>query len=254
MKICVCIKQVPDVSAPIQIRGGELAFDAGRMVLNAYDASAVEAALVIVGNTGGEVELVTVGDEHSREAVRKALAMGADRAVHLQVDPGQEADSMTYARILAAYLKGAGFDFVFCGKQAQDTDAGLAGGMIAALLGLPYVTNAVGIEVEDEGRTLAVTRQGDTGQEIVELPAPGLVTCSNDMNDPRIPNVKGIMAAKRKPIDSQAAVLPPEGAPSTRVTGYEPLPEREAGRILQGEPDEIVQQLVSLLRTEARVL
>ncbi len=129
------------------------------------------------------------------------------------------------------------------GKQAQDTDAGLAGSMLAERLGLPYATNAVGLAAEDG--TLVVTRQGDAGQEIIALPTPCLVTCSNDMNDPRIPNLKGIMAAKKKTIDTQpVADLP---AAAVRVLRYEPVPSREPGQKLDGEPAEQAADLVRRL-------
>src|SRR5690606_31262482 len=120
MKFCVCIKQVPDVTAPIQVRDGHLVMDAGRVVLNAYDASAVEAALVLKEQHGGEVDVVLVGPERAAEAVRKALAMGADGGAHLVVPEGTELDSAAVAQILAGHLRGKGYDAILTGKQAQD--------------------------------------------------------------------------------------------------------------------------------------
>src|SRR5690606_22546692 len=234
MKFCVCIKQVPDVTAPIQIRGGELAMDAGRVVLNAYDASAVEAALVLTEAHGGEVDVILIGPERATETIRKALAMGADRGVHLVVPDDAALDSHAVAKLLADALRDAGYDAILTGKQAQDTDAGLGGSMLAERLGLPYATNAVGLGIE--GDALVVTRQGDTGQEILALPTPCLVTCSNDMNDPRIPNLKGVMGAKKKPIATRPVETVPE--PAVAVLGYEPLPQRAPGVRLEGEPAE----------------
>ncbi len=249
MKFCVCIKQVPDVSAPIQIRGGELVMDAGRMVLNAYDASAVEEALVLTDAHGGEVDVVLIGPERAAETVRKALAMGAARGTHLVVPDDAELDSSAVSELLARHFEGHDYDVIATGKQAQDTDAGLAGGMLAERLGLPYATNAVGLAVEDG--TLVVTRQGDAGQEIIALPTPCLVTCSNDMNDPRIPNLKGIMAAKKKVIETK----PVEGLPaaSVRVLRYEPMPTREPGQTIDGEPAEQAAEIVRRLH-EASVI
>ena len=243
MKFCVCIKQVPDVSAPIQIRDGELVMDAGRAILNAYDASAVEEALVLTAAHGGEVDVLLIGPERAAETVRKALAMGAARGTHLVVSEDAELDSGAVSAILARHLEGNEYDVIATGKQAQDTDAGLAGSMLAERLGLPYATNAVGLAAEDG--TLVVTRQGDAGQEIIALPTPCLVTCSNDMNDPRIPNLKGIMAAKKKTIDTQpVADLP---AAAVRVLRYEPVPTREPGQKLDGEPAEQAADLVRRL-------
>ena len=252
MKFIVCIKQVPDVASPIHLRDGELVVETGRMVLNAYDASAVEEALVLAEKYGGDVHLVLVGPARAQETIRKALAMGAGSAVHLQIEE-TNLDSRAYAEILAEYLREETFDVLACGKQAQDTDAGLTGSMLAAMLELPYAANAVGLDIE--GTELVVTRQGDHGQEIIALPVPCLVTCSNDMNDPRIPNLKGIMAAKRIAIETREVSAPESGAhPSTRDRRYESTPRRQPGRILEGEVDEVVAELVDVLRNKAKVL
>ncbi len=249
MRFLVCIKQVPDVSAPIQVRDGSLAMDAGRVVLNAYDASAVEAALVLVEAHGGDVEVVLAGPERAGETIRKALAMGADRGTHLVLSDGGDMDSAAAASLLAEYIRGATYDVVLTGKQSQDTDAGLAGGMLAEMLDLPFATNAVGLA--REGDSLVVTRQGDAGQEIIVLPTPALVTCSNDMNDPRIPSLKGIMASKKKEVDVRRVDAP---APVVRILRFESVPERAPGRRLDGEPAEVAATLATLLHDEARAI
>ena len=154
MKIFVSVKMVPDVSAPMQIKNGELIMDADRAVLNAYDASAVEEALVLKEAHGGEVVVVSVGPAKAAETLRKALAMGADSAVHISTEGHEGAndlDSFSYAMILAAYYGDQQYDALFLSKQSQDTDAGLTGSMVAELLGLPYVSNAVGITRADGG-------------------------------------------------------------------------------------------------------
>lgn len=256
MKFYVCIKQVPDVNAPIQIKEGQLIQDTSRMILNAYDASAVEEALVLAEKHGGEVEVVSVGPSKASETIRKALAMGADKAVHIVTSGDNEYDSATYADILAAYFKDKEYDVISCGKQSQDTDAGLTGSMLAEKLELPYATNAVGLEIENE--QLVVKRQGDSGQEMIALPAPCLVTCSNDMNDPRIPSLKGIMQSKKKPMEnvelSSLGINEDELASNTKVTGYQEKPAREAGKKYEGEAEEIAQQVAKLLDEEANVI
>ncbi len=243
MKFCVCIKQVPDVTAPILVRDGELIFDAGRTVLNAYDASAVEAALVLTAEHGGEIDVILIGPQRATETVRKALAMGADRGLHLVIPEGFALDSAAVSTILEPRLRDAGYDVILAGKQSQDTDAGLTGGMLAEKLGLPFASNAVGLAIEN-GQVI-VTRQGDSGQEIIALPTPCLVTCSNDMNDPRIPNLKGIMSAKKKPIDNQSV----EQLPASRVNTvrFESMPARDPGLNLEGDPAEVASQLVAKL-------
>ncbi len=245
IRFCICIKQVPDVNAPIHT---------GRMVLNAYDASAVEEALVLTEQHGGEIDLVLIGPASAAETIRKALAMGAHRATHLVIGDDERPDSMAVAKMLADHLAGKDYDVIATGKQAQDTDAGLTGSMLAERLGLPYASNAVGLAFEADTRQLVVTRQGDVGQEIIALPLPCLVTCSNDMNDPRIPTLKGIMGAKRKPLDTIAATVPAEDLPVTVVKAFEPIPEREPGQLLEGDPDELARALARKLVEEARVL
>ncbi|MDX1591835.1 MAG: electron transfer flavoprotein subunit beta/FixA family protein, partial [Balneolaceae bacterium] len=249
-------KQVPDVNAPLQIKEGQLIQDADRNILNAYDASAVEEALVLTEKHGGEVEVVCIGPEKAKETLRKALAMGAHKGTHIVSSGDESYDSSSYAGILADFFKDKEYDYISCGKQSQDTDAGLTGSMLAEILELPYATNAVGLEVENG--SLIVKRQGDTGQEIIELPSPGLVTCSNDMNEPRIPSLKGIMQSKRKPVDtfsvSDLANDANAVAAKTSILGYEEKPEREPGKKFEGEPEEIAREVAQLLDTEANVL
>ena len=256
MKFYVCIKMVPDVTAPLQIKEGELIMDADRVVLNAYDASAVEEALVLTEKHGGEVEVVCIGPAKASETIRKALAMGADKGTHIQATGDEGYDSSSYASILSAFFRDKEYDVLALGKQSQDTDSGLTGSMVAEKLDLPYATNAVGLEVED-GK-LIVKRQGDTGQEMIELPTPCVVTCSNDMNEPRIPNLKGIMASKRKPIDgieiSSLGLSEEELNAATKTISYAPKPARKAGQKFEGEADEIARKVAQLLDTEANVL
>ena len=250
MKISVCIKQVPDVDAPFRIRDGALIFDTDRTVLNAYDASAVEAALVLretYADAVETIEVVTVGPPSVAETIRKAMAMGADSGVHLETGGEKEYDARAYAELLARHFEDADADVILCGKQAQDTDAGLTGSMLAALLDMPYSTNAVGLDLEGDGPVI-VERQGDQGTEVLALETPCLITCSNDMNDPRIPKLKGIMQAKRKPVDVKAAAEWEDvGAARTAVDSYAPMPSRKAGEKLEGTAEEMVQELVGRL-------
>lgn len=259
MKFIVCIKQVPDVSAPIQIRNGVLSMDSDRMVLNAYDASAVEEALVITEKLGGTVEVVLIGPEKAKETIRKALAMGAESGHHIPLDDSKDLDSAAYAAILKAFFEKQTYDVIATGKQSQDTDAGLAGTMLAAHLNLPYAANAVGLT--SENGKMIVKRQGDSGQEIIELPTPCLVTCSNDMNNPRIPNLKGIMASKKKNVDThtlESLGLNPADLQSqvvkTKTVGHLNMPAREPGKKLEGDAEELVSTLVNLLQNEAKVI
>ena len=246
------------MNAPIQIKEGELIQDASRAVLNAYDASAVEAALVLAEAHEGNVELVSVGPENAREKIRKALAMGADRATHIVTPEDAEFDSAVYADILAAHFEQEDTDYeiIACGKQSQDTDAGLAGGMLARKLGRPFTTNAVDLEYADG--ELTVTRQADSGQEIIALPDGCLVTCSNDMNEPRIPSLKGIMQSKKKPLDAvplgDMGIDESKLNPRTTIDSYEEKPPKEPGpKIEAEEPGVMAGKLVEYIENKAGI-
>lgn len=255
MKFYVCIKQVPDVYAPLQIKDGQLVQDADRNVLNAYDASALEEALVLKEAHGGEVEVVLVGPEKGKETIRKGLAMGADKGTHIVTTGEENFDSFVYANLMASFFKDKEYDFISCGKQSQDTDAGLTGSMLAELLGLPFATNAVGLSFEDG--QLIVKRQGDAGQEIIALPSPGLVTCSNDMNDPRIPSLKGIMQSKRKPVESVSVddlQIDESITAKTKVLSFEEKSMREPGKKYEGEPEEIAREVAQLLDSQENLV
>ena len=247
---------VPDVRVPFQIKEGDLIMDADRMVLNAYDASAIEEALVLTEKHGGEVEVVCIGPQKASEIIRKALAMGAHKGNHILITGDEAFDSGSYATILSAFFKEQEYDIISLGKQSQDTDSGLTGSMVAEHLSLPYATNAVGLEIENEH--LIVKRQGDSGQEMIELPTPCVVTCSNDMNEPRIPNLKGIMASKRKPIDpielASLGLSESELTPSSKVIYYEYKASRKTGQKFEGEAEEIAGKVAQLLNTQANVI
>ncbi|MCC5927494.1 MAG: electron transfer flavoprotein subunit beta/FixA family protein [Bacteroidetes bacterium] len=259
MKFTVCIKQVPDVYAPLQIKNGELSMDTDRMVLNAYDASAVEEALVLTEQHGGDVEVVLIGPDKAKETIRKALAMGAAKGHHIHVEDTHGLDSAAYASILTAFFEKNPTEVIATGKQSQDTDSGLAGSMIAASLNLPYAANAVGLHI-DGGSSLVVKRQGDTGQEMLALPIPCLVTCSNDMNNPRIPSLKGIMASKKKPVETHTledlglSLATVRDSVKTSTISYQEMPAREAGKKLEGDAEELVSSLMNLLQNEAKVI
>ena len=252
MNFTVCIKQVPDIATTTRLLDGRIVLDNERMVLNAYDASAVEECLVLREEHGGEIDVVLIGPERASETIRKALAMGADRGTHILVDADRAFDSREYATILAAHFGKSMPDVIACGKQSQDTDSGLTGGMLASLLGVPFATNAVGLALEPDA--LIVTRQGDTGHEVVELTFPALVTCSNDMNDPRIPALKGIMQSKRKPITQVPldelgieSGLTSAKSQAVEIREFKAPPARPQGKLFEGDVSEVVAQLMAEL-------
>lgn len=249
MKSVVCIKRVPDTEARIRIQEDRNEIDTAglKFVVGPYDEFAVEAALRLKESRGeGEVTVVTVGEPAAGEQLRSALAMGADRAVLLKGEPSM--DGLATARALAAELKEMGADLILFGMKAVDDDQQQVGAMVAELLGLPCVTVVAKFEVAD-GRVVC-HREVEGGFEVVEAPLPAVITVTKGEYEPRYASLKGIMAAKRKPLEEKDAQSL-ESRVTVRAMSYPP--ERPAGRIV-GEGPDAVPELVRLLREEAKVL
>jgi electron transfer flavoprotein beta subunit len=250
VKIAVCIKRVPDTETRIRIAGDGVSIDeAGvKFIINPYDEFAVEEALQRRDKAGGgEVVVIALGPDAAQETLRSALAMGADRGVLLKADR-IPADALAVAKALAAEIKDGGYDLVLFGKMAVDDYNHGVGPMVAELLQLPCVTAISKLELEN-GKGVA-EREIEGGVEVVAFALPAVLTAEKGLNTPRYPALKGIMAAKKKPIDVKPAVL---GEVRVTVTALGLPPERKAGRIL-GEGPDVVPELVRLLRTEAKVL
>ena len=250
MKIAVCIKRVPDSEARVKIGAdGKSLDEAGvKFILNPYDEFAVEEALQRKEQAGaGEVVVVSVGPAAAQETIRTALAMGADRGVLLQTDR-IPADGFEVARALAAELKDGGFDLILFGKMAIDDYNHQVGPMVAELLGLPCVTAIAHLELG--AGTGVAEREIEGAMEVVEFPLPAVLTTDKGLNEPRYPALKGIMAAKKKPLEVKPLT---HGAGALEVLAMTPPPERKAGKIV-GEGAAAVPELVRLLREEAKVL
>jgi electron transfer flavoprotein beta subunit len=250
VKIAVCIKRVPDTESRIRIAADGVSIDeAGvKFILNPYDEYAVEEALQRREKAGaGEVVIVTLGGESAQETIRTALAMGADRGILLTA-PRVPADGLATAKALAAELKGGGYDLILFGKMAVDDYNHQVGPMVAELLGVPCASAIVKLQI-DGGKAVA-EREVEGGVEVVECALPAVFTADKGLNTPRYPALKGIMAAKKKPIETKPAALGPVRA---RVKSLGSPPERKEGRIV-GEGAGAVTELVRLLRQEARVI
>jgi electron transfer flavoprotein beta subunit len=250
VKIAVCIKRVPVMEVRFQIAAGGTAVDEAGLKydVNDFDLWAVEAALQLKEKAGqGEVAIYCLGPDAAQEQIRKALSMGADRGVLLKADR-VPADGFAIAQALAAELQGGAFDLIFFGKMSVDSSNQVVGPMTAELLGLPCVTAVTKLEVQN-GRGTA-QRDLEGAQEIVEFPLPAVVTADQGLAKERLPSLKGIMAAKKKPLEVKPAQL---GAEQIKVTRMELPPERAAGRII-GEGSAAVPELVRLLQNEAKVL
>jgi len=251
VKIAVCIKRVPVMETKFAIAAdGTRVDEAGlKFDVNDFDLWAIEAALQLKekNNNAGEVVAICLGPDAAQEQVRKALAMGADRGVLLQAAT-VPADGLAIARALAAELQGGGYDLVLFGRIAVDSMNQMTGPAVAELLGLPCVTNVFKLDIA--GATGRAERALEGASEVVEFPLPAVLTIDDGLNKERLPSLKGIMAAKKKPLDVKPAQL---GDVQVSVAKMVLPPERAAGRIL-GDSAAAVPELVRLLQTEAKVL
>jgi electron transfer flavoprotein beta subunit len=246
MKIAVCIKRVPDTETRIKIAGTTKIDETGvKFIANPYDEFAVEAALQLKQKAGGEIVAVSLGPDAAQETIRTALAMGADRGLHLKTD-GQPYDTLAVAHAFAAELKG--YDVILLGKMAIDDYNHAMGPALAELLGLPCVSAVTSLTID--GTKGTAEREVEGGVEVLSFPLPAVITTDKGLNKPRLPTLPGIMAAKKKPMESKPAAL---GTVRVTVRSLALPPERPAGRII-GEGAAAVPELIRLLQTEAKVL
>ena len=249
MKIAVCVKRVPDTEARIRVASGGAEIDPSgvKFVVNPYDEFAVEAALRQRESIAeGSVTLFSVGGSECAETLRALLAMGADDAVLLRSDDRPE--GLAVARALAEALEGGGYDLILFGLKAIDDDLQAVGPMVAELLGIPAVTAVT--EFRMEGDVLVADREIEGGTEVVEVRMPCALSITKGAYEPRYASLKGIMAAKKKPLEEREAAV---GERGVVVESLSPPEERQPGRIVGQGPD-AVPELLRLLREEARVL
>jgi electron transfer flavoprotein beta subunit len=250
VKIAVCIKRVPDMEGRFKIAANGTSVDeaGAKFDISDFDAYAVEEALKLTEQAGtGEVVVISLGPDVVQETLRKALSLGATRAVQLKSDT-VPFDSLVIARALATELQAGDYDLIFFGKMALDSSNGVVGAIAAEQLGLPYVTAISQLTIAD-GRGTA-RRELEGGAEIVEFPLPAVITIDEGPWRPRLASLKGIMGAKKKPLEVKPAELDDA---RYAVQTMELPPERTGGRII-GEGADAVPELVRLLQTEAKVL
>ena len=264
MKIAVCIKQVPDTEARLRVGkdGRWIEEEDLPFVINESDEYALEEALRIAEKTGGEVVVFSLGPERVREALRKALALGAARAVRLGDPAFLGGDALANGRALAAAIGREAFDLVLPGSQSDDLGFGATGTVVAGCLGWPHAWLVMGVEVEEGGRSLRVIREMESGvNEIVRLTVPAVLEVQAGINQPRYASLKGIMAAKKKEI---AEVAPGDlglaetevGAAGARLEIVAvAFPESgAAAQIFEGDAATAAKALADKLHQEARVI
>ena len=246
----VCIKQVADTETRVKVGADGRTLDPAGVtwILNPYDEFAVEGALRLRDAEGsGEVVAISLGAAGVAATLRQVMAMGADRAIHLRHD-GTPPDPLATARALAEAIRALSPAVVWLGKQAVDDDQAQVGPMLGELLGLPCVTAVA--TLERRGETLAVERDIEGGREVIEVGMPAVITADKGLNEPRYASLKGIMAAKKKPLEERPAAL---GEPALELVSLSLPPPRQAGRIV-GKGIEAVPELIRVLREEAKVI
>jgi electron transfer flavoprotein beta subunit len=255
MNILAVLKQTFDTEEKITIKDGQISEDGVEFIINPYDEFAVEEAIKLKEEFGGEVTVITVGPSRAENALRTALAMGADKAVIVD-DEALFGDEYTISKVLAAVIKERNFDIILTGNTSIDNGAGQTGPRLAEELGIAHVSTITKLTVE--GSTATVVRDVEGDSEVLEVSLPLLVTAQQGLNEPRYPSLPGIMKAKKKPLERLSADdlnlnLDEVKEKTTIVDQYLPA-KKEAGRILSGELNNQVSELVQLLRNEAKVI
>ncbi len=244
MKIVVCISHVPDTASKISISSDGVNYEKNGLtfVLNPYDEFAIEEALKTKEKFGGEVILLSLGDTSFTESLRKGLAMGADSAILLK--SSAYLDSLSVAKALADEIKNIGAELVFVGKQSVDFDNQVMAQMLAELLDYNSVTVTVSLNID--GNTITADREIEGGKEVVVTSLPAVISAQKGLNEPRYPNLKGIIAAKKKVIDEKEAKT---FSNHSEFLGFVRPQSKSAGKIVESPAE-----LVRLLREEAKVI
>ncbi|MCF8566064.1 electron transfer flavoprotein subunit beta/FixA family protein [Alicyclobacillus tolerans] len=255
MNILVCLKQTFDTEERIVVENGAIKEDGVRFVINPYDEYAVEEAIRLKEEHGGQVTILSVGPSRTEEAIRTALAMGADEAV-LADDPALFGDEFTAAKVLAAMVKGREYDIILGGNQAVDDGSGQVAIRLAEELGIPHVGTVTKLVVE--GNSVTAHRDAEGDEEVVTASLPVLVTAQQGLNEPRYPSLIGIRKAGKKPLThvTMADLGLSEGDISARtavIETYLPQP-KQAGRILSGDMADQVKELTQALRSVEKVI
>ena len=250
MNIVVCMKSVPSSETRVKIGSDGVSIDQTDIVyeINPYDEFAIEEAIKAKEAHSGKVTILTLGSPSAAQNIRKALAMGADEAVHLMCENSELADSSAIAELLAATIKEREFDVIFCGKKAIDCDNHQVPNRIAQILGIPALTAISSLELTTESGNASRNIEG--GTESVTLNLPALFSAEKGLNEPRYASLPGIMAAKKKPLEERQVSLNEE---KVSILSLELPPPISEGRIV-GEGPDAAKELVRILREEAKVI
>jgi electron transfer flavoprotein beta subunit len=262
MKIGVCIKQVPDTASKLRVKEDRsgISEEGIKFVISPYDEYAVEEAIrTKEKSAGSDVTALTVGPKRAQEALRTALAMGCDKGLHVVSDGHPSLDNLAVAKLLATRVKELGLELVFTGRHAVDDDNAQVSQMLAEILGWPHVTVVSKCTLAPDGKSARVERDVEGGtKEVWEVTLPAVLAGTKGLNEPRYASLKGIMQAKSKPLTTlaiaEAGVSEGELTPKVTWSGYTPPAERKAGKMFKDDPTKAVEEVVRLLREEAKVI
>jgi electron transfer flavoprotein beta subunit len=253
MKILVCLKQVPHKDARLEVRGDQrwIKDETIKFEINDYDTYALEEALRVKDAGDAEVVVASIGPDRVSQALRTALGMGADRAIHVWDDALAEADSLGIARTLAAVARSEEFDLILMGLMADDSNFALTGPMLAELVGIPHVTAVV--KAEFKNGSVVVERELEGGAlEVVSVPRPCLLAVQTGINEVRYASLKGIMQAKKKPLDRKGlgdlGLAAGDLAPKVTVEKIFTPPKGEGAELVEGSADEVASKLVTKIK------
>ncbi len=252
MKIMVCLKQVPHQDARLDVRsdGTWIQEDNIKFEINSYDTYALEEALRVKDSGEAEVVVVSIGPDRVSQALRTALGMGADRAIHVNDAEAENSDALGIAKILASIAKEENPDLIMTGLMSDDGNFSAVGAMLAELVGIPHTTAVMKVEHTDSGLKLERELEGGA-LEVVELPRPCLIAVQTGINQVRYASLKGIMAAKKKPIDVKTAGdlgLAGQIAPKMKIEKVYTPPKGDGAEMIEGSTDEVVAKLVSKIK------
>ena len=259
MKIIVCVKQVLDTASEIKVDENQVFSPGSPKIINPYDEFAIEEAVRIKENKpDSEITLLSLGPETFKDSIKKGLAMGADKAIHLKDEKFEGLDSYALAKVLAGFIKKSSYDLVLCGRQAVDLDRAQTGPALATFLNIPFVTMVTRLDFSEDFSKAKIKRQVEGGNEIRELSLPFLATCQKGLNEPRLPSLKGIMAAKKKEVlvfsaDDLSEENLDLGENRVIEENLSLPPKRKKGIILEGTNEEVGKNLVELLQ-EAKII
>ena len=263
MNSIICLKQVPDTEAQLKVKTDAIVTDGVKFIISPYDEYGIEEGLLQKEKAGeGEVTLVCMGPDRCVEAIRTGLAMGANKAFHLNDPVFEGSDALATAKALAEQIKTMDYNIIFCGKQAIDDDQAQVGVALAEYLGIPHASLVTKVEVSEDKKSVKVNRQIVGGEETLEIPLPCVLTAQKGLNEPRYASLPGIMKAKKKPLTpvKPADISLDEGAvgaagSKSKAGNFTAPAPRTAAKIITGDSaEETAANLAKALREEAKAI